>query len=78
VRTLPAGPVAWAVVGRRDAEAELGRLESDLKGALHLVYAHKEALGALLARTAAQVRQTKQELAAQPLPALALAMLGQA
>lgn len=53
---------------RRDSESELSRLESDLKAAMQMLIAHKEAVGGAISRAAGAVRQVKAELAAGGAP----------
>ncbi|PNW86849.1 hypothetical protein CHLRE_02g098300v5 [Chlamydomonas reinhardtii] len=53
---------------KRDSEAELSRLESDLKAAMQMLIAHKEAVGGAISRAAGAVRQVKAELAAGGAP----------
>ncbi|PNH03415.1 Kinetochore protein NDC80 [Tetrabaena socialis] len=47
-----------------DSEAELARLEADLKAALQLLVAHKEAVASAVSRAAGAVRHAKAELQA--------------
>ncbi|KAG2483652.1 hypothetical protein HYH03_017455 [Edaphochlamys debaryana] len=51
---------------KRDSEAELSRLEADLKAAMALLVGHREALAGAVGRAAAAVRAVKAELLAAP------------
>ncbi|KXZ44539.1 hypothetical protein GPECTOR_65g157 [Gonium pectorale] len=47
---------------KRDSEAELARLEADLKTAVQMLITHKEAVSGAIAQAAGAVRQIKAEL----------------
>ncbi|GFR50162.1 hypothetical protein Agub_g12327 [Astrephomene gubernaculifera] len=53
---------------KRDAEAELARLEGDLKAASKMLIAHKEAITNIIGHTATVVRQIKAEVLSGPAP----------